>query len=146
MGATDILERKVLTHLLRGETLASFTPVVALGLATASGIDETGSAFVPGTDEMSGSGYARVDLTGGAVTYVFDSADIAAYTGASPLTNANQIVFPQATGAWPAIRYWLILDDATDELLAWGQFGADLTVATGQRVTFDVGQFAATVE
>ena len=144
MGATDILEKKYLTHLVRGEALSTFTPVLALGLASAAGITEAGSAFVPANDEMTGGAYARVDLTAG--SGVFASADIASYTGASPLTNAEQIAFPVATSNWPSVRYWLILDDSTDELLAWGQLAADISVATGQRVLFDVGQFAVTVD
>lgn len=145
MGATDILEKKYLTHLMRGETLPSFTPVLALGLASAAAnFTEAGSAFVPGNDEMTGGAYARVDLTeaGG----VFSPSDIASYTGASPLTNALQIAFPVASSNWPAIRFWMILDNSTDELLAFGQLAADITVASGQQVLFDVGQFAVTID
>ena len=144
MGATDILEKKYLTHLVRGEALSTFTPVLALGLASAAGITEAGSAFVPANDEMTGGAYARVDLTdaGG----VFSPSDIASYTGASPLTNALQIAFPVASSNWPAIRFWMILDNSTDELLAFGQLAADITVASGQQVLFDVGQFAVTID
>jgi len=96
MGSfSDFLELKILDHIV-GKTDYD-KPTCYVGLSTADPLD-TGA----GLAEPVGDGYARVATAAGDWN--------AAAAGAN--SNANDIEFPQATGAWGTITHFALFDAA----------------------------------
>lgn len=79
---------------------------------------------VDGLTEPSGNGYARVATS---------ASDWVAATDADPslVTNAGDIAFPQATGAWGTLG-WTALVDASDNVIL---SGAMVSPSTGDSLT-----------
>lgn len=75
-------------------------------------------------DEPIGMAYARVAITNNSSNWS-ESAD-------GLKTNAQDIVFPQATGTWGTMRYWAICTAATGgQIISWGVMSSQLVLEGG---------------
>jgi hypothetical protein len=122
---SDLFEIDILDHIFMK---ASFTMPTNLwvGLSTADPLDTGG-----GLAEPVGNGYARVSTAG---------ADWnAAATGST--SNANDVTFPEATGAgWGTISHFAIFDASTGgQMLAHGDLSASKAVDAGDTAKFTGG-------
>ena len=98
---------KILDHSL-GTTDSPFVGTVYVGLSTT---DPTIAGLLTG--EPSGGGYARQAVD-------FDAAV------AGLCDNTSQVSYPEATGNWGEVRYWIICDALTAGTVRY--FGALLPV------------------
>lgn len=91
--------------------------------------------------EPSGNGYARVELTRGAI---FGSA----FSGApSTITNNQSLIFTYPTGSWGTVTHWGAYDASTGgNLLLYGELDAATGVATGEQPEFTPGNLTLTME
>lgn len=81
---------------------------------------DTGSSL----REPSGNGYQRVTVPN-TNAYWGDAAD-------GLKTNAQDIVFPQATGRWGTLRFWAICTQQTEgQVLVWGRMTSQLVIQGG---------------
>ncbi len=130
MSLSNYAENKILDHLI-GKT--SFTmPTVYVGLSTANP-GETAS----GLAEPSGGSYARVATTG---------ADWAAASSGSN-SNAQELAFTTATGAWGTITHFALFDDLTGgNMLVYGALTQAKAVISGDTPKFDVGSMVFTID
>lgn len=127
-GASDYLENELLDHIL---SVGSYTaPTIYVGLYTAAPSDAGGGT------EVSGGSYARVDAS---------SAFGAASGGSS--ANTGAITFPEATGSWGTVTHYGIFDASTSgNLLIWGALDASKAVASGDTVSFAIGDLTITLD
>jgi len=110
MSFSDYLENELLDHVF-GNSAYSAPASLYVALSTADPTDD-GS----GLNEPVGNGYARVGVTNNLTEWP-------AATGGSK-SNANDVTFPLATGAWGTITHFAILDAATGgNLLGSGALG-----------------------
>jgi len=135
MSATNYTEKRILKHLVRGETLAVFTPY--LGLSTTDP-GETGNV----TEPFAVNAYARVSLLGS--TPAFSTVDIDAATGT--VTNANAVTFPKATAPWGSVSHWFIADSQQGgNVLSYGILTTPKTITTDERLVFPAASITLTV-
>jgi len=127
MGSfSDYLEDEVLDHVLGAGV---FTPpgAVYVALSRADPTD-TGS----GMDEPSGDGYSRVAVTNNLTEWP------ASVAGSK--SNANPVLFSEATGAWGTISHFAIFDDPTaGNMLMYSALAVPKAITSG-----DVLEFPAT--
>jgi hypothetical protein len=130
MGSfTNHTEASVLNSIFFNQTTAGGNRYIALSTTS---VQEDGS----GLTEPSGSGYARVSITGGALGFApgFDSAQTGWSTGSS-FSNGLPISFSAATGGWGTIVDWAIIDNSSGgNILAYGSLSSSLAVNTGDLV------------
>lgn len=131
---SDYLENKILNHVLGATT---YTPDTNLwfGLWTANLTDAaTGST----TGEVSGSAYARVQVTNDTTTWGAATTD-------GTRSNAIAIQFPTATGSWGTITQVAILDASTaGNILYWADLTVSKTITNGDTAKFDIGDIIVT--
>jgi hypothetical protein len=124
VAKTDYLEQVVLNHRLRNDGTAPAVTVY-VGL-TSTATDDAG-----GGTELSGNGYARQAVTFGAPAPV---------GGTHECANTNEILFPEATGAWPQATHFFIADAVTvGNRLYHGQLDTPRTAGLGDQIRFQVG-------
>lgn len=130
MGSfANYLENALLKHVFNG-TAYTAPAAVYVALSTADPLDD-GS----GLAEPSGNGYSRTQVPSWSTA------------SAGQVSNAAQVQFPQATGAWGTITHFALLDAATGgNLLAHAQLSATLTVQTGNAPLFDVGDVVVSLD
>ena len=123
-------ENEILDHVF-GK--GSYTPpTIYVGLSTADPTDD-GS----GIAEPSGNGYARVQTAAG---------DWAAASGGA-ISNANDIVFPEATGSWGTIAYFFLSDASTGgNMLAHGSLGTSKAIGSGDTPKFAAGDLDVSLD
>ena len=128
MGSfSDYWENEILDHIF-GK--GSYTPpTIYVALSTADPTDD-GS----GLSEPSGNGYARVQTAA-------NDWNAAIASGANHrIDNANNIVFPEATGNWGTISHFALFDAASaGNMLAHGQLSQPKQVTTGDTAKFAAG-------
>lgn len=125
-AASDYLENKLLDHVLRATTYTAPADVF-LSLHTGSPLDNNS-----GANELSGSGYARQDIT------------FAAASG-GVISNSADVVFTASGGAWSTASHWGIYDASTSgNLLFHGALGSSKTLADGDTLTFAAGDIDIT--
>ena len=124
---SDYLANAMLDHLFGGSTFTQ-PAAVYLGFSTsAPALDGTNIT------EPSGSGYARTQVTS------FNAAS------GGTKTNAAQIQFPQASGAWGNIAYGVLYDAATSgNFLGQGAVANPYSVVSGNAPLVLPGQFSLT--
>jgi hypothetical protein len=130
MGSfSNYLENALLKHVFNG-TAYSAPAAVYVALSTADPLDD-GSALA----EPSGNGYARTQVASWSTA------------SAGQVSNAAQVQFPQATGAWGTITHFALLDAASGgNLLAHAPLAAALSVQTGNAPLFDVGGIVVSLD
>ena len=127
---SNYLEKEVLDHVL-GTGSFTMPSTVKIGLSTQSFADTA-----TGT-ELSGNGYARVDIS-------FSAATTSGYN-VSTATTSGTVTFPTATGSWGSVAYFGIFDAATSgNLLVHGAFAAAKTIASGDIFRIDAGDLTIT--
>ena len=126
---SDFLEEELLDHVLNGLTWAS-PASVWIGLYTAVPSDAGGGT------EVSGTGYARIQMTGG-WTVTVNVAD-----------NTAIIDFGTAgAGGWGTIGWVGIFDAVTGgNLLFWGALSATKTVNDGDSFQFAASALTVTLD
>lgn len=90
-----------------------------------------------GVVEPSGGSYGRVEVDN-------NSTEWPNATGREK-TNANDIVFPEATTNWGTIRYVGIFDGENGSLRAYGVLDENRTVLSGDQFRFLAGSLRITV-
>lgn len=126
MAASNYYASQVLTDLLSGGSAV----YVAL-FNTSPGGGNTGT-------EVSGSGYARVQVSGWSVP--------AMVSGVMTSQNTGLIQFPAATGNWTTANYWALMDAQTEgHLLVYSNLLSAVTVNTGNEPKFTAGQLKVTL-
>jgi len=125
---SDYLENQLIDHIFRTGTFAKPAGLWLALFITPQ--DDSGTAGV----EVSGGGYARVDLLQGDANWLgTHGTTTGASTGTSGQTsNATDIVFPAPTGNWGTIQGIGIYDAATGgNLLIHSTLAASKTVNAG---------------
>ena len=129
---TDAHEREYLDG-ITGVTQYTTPATTYLALFTADPTD-TGSV----TNELSGSGYARVSLSG----------KFSAATGTDGTTsNTSEIAFPTATADWPEVTHAGIMKSgtaATDDMIIVVPLDAGITIYSGDTFKFAIGKLTIT--
>ena len=122
-GFSDYWENKILNHTF-GKT--SYTPpTIYVALSTADPLDDAS-----GLAEPTGDAYARVQTSASDWNAASDGT----------LDNANNIIFPQATGNWGTITYFALFDAATGgDMLVHGALSQPQTIDSGNTVKFAAG-------
>ena len=149
MSATNSYEKQVLKNLLLGQQVNAITPYMGLSLSNptenASNLSEPpGSANYGRVNLLDSDGFLSLS-TG---TNAWSEPDIDTSSGDN-ITNANQIVFPEATGSWGTITYWFIANSASgvgSDILAFGQLQSPRNVAPGVRLVFPPNSISLTAQ
>jgi hypothetical protein len=124
MGSfSDYWEDKILDHVF-GKV--NYTPpTIYVALSTSDPLDDASELTEP-----TGNAYARVETS---------PSDWNAATDGS-LDNANDIIFPKATGSWGTITHFALFDAATDgNMLAYGALSPPKVVDSSFTPIFDAG-------
>ena len=127
---SDDLENEILDLVLGGQ---AWTPPadVWIALYTVTPADAGGGT------EVTGGGYARVQVDNDLVTWA------AAVTGIKE--NAILIAFPQATADWGVVVAFGIHRHATnDDLLYWGPVSPNRNILNGAEPEFEPGSLVVT--
>jgi hypothetical protein len=140
--ASDYLENMLVDAIFRTR---AFTKPVALyvGLFTASLSDAGGGT------ELSGGGYARVNLAPGDANWTATQGGVSGNSsGTGGLTqNAVAITFPAPTANWGTITHFGIFDAAAaGNLIIWDALTASKTISAGDPApSFPPGSLQITV-
>lgn len=122
-GFSDYWEGKILDHIFGKDNYPS--PTIYVALSTADPLDDAS-----GFTEPAGNAYARVETS---------PSDWNAASGGS-LDNANDIIFPKATGSWGTITHFALFDAATGgNMLAHGALSQPKAVDSSYMAIFDAG-------
>jgi hypothetical protein len=122
-GFSDYWESKILDHIFGKNNYSP--PTIYVALSIADPLDDA-SGFV----EPACYAYARVETS---------ASDWNTASGGS-LHNANDILFPKATGSWGTITHFALFDAATDgNMLAYGALSPPKTVESSYTPIFDAG-------
>ncbi len=137
MGSfTDYLENKLLDHVFGCGTRNYTSPVnIEVALSTTT-IAEDGTGI---TEPSSTAGYARVSTSGSD----WSSAS------SGQVTNATEIVFPQATSDWGTITDFALFEvDSVGNrtMIAYGTLTTPKSVSTGDTAKFAVGDIIVTLD
>jgi hypothetical protein len=121
MGSfADYWENEVLDHLFGKGSYTS--PTIYVGLSTADPADDTS-----GLAEPSGNSYARVVTTGADWNTASDGT----------IDNANDIIFPQASGSWGTLTHFALFDAASGgNMLAHGSLNVSKSISSGDTAKF----------
>ena len=123
---SDYLEESIINHVLRNTAYTSPASVHVGLYSVAPG--ETG-----GGTELSGNAYARQAVTFGAPTQT--GSPTVAQT-----SNSNEVLFPEATGAWPeAVAFGIFDAVSVGNLLYYGTLDTPRTAGLGDQIRFQVG-------
>ncbi len=123
MSAGDYLELKILDHVV-GKT-AFAIPTAYLGLSTANPGDNGA-----GLAEPVGNNYARVTT----------SAANWNAAAAGSISNAQDLTFPEATGAWGTLSHFALFDAVTaGNMLIHGALGTAKVIGSGDTAKFAGG-------
>jgi hypothetical protein len=133
MGSfSDYTEAKILDHITGKTSFAK--PTAYIALSTADPLD-TGL----GLAEPSGNNYSRVATTG---------ADWNAASAGS-VTNAAELAFGEASGAWGTITHFAICDNGSTgggNVIASGQLTVQKAVVSGDTVKFAISALTITLD
>jgi len=128
MGAlSDYAENKVLDHVCGVQEFTMPTDVY-LALFTTETSDES-----PGT-EVSGNGYERQKVTFGSASN-------------GTITNAQDVLFPKATGTWDTVTHAALFDAETGGNMLWhGALQQSKTIETDDEFKLEAGKLTLTID
>jgi hypothetical protein len=131
MGSfSNYWEDKVLDHIFDKNNYTP--PTIYVALSTSEPSDDA-SGFA----EPTGNAYTRVETS---------ASDWNAASGGS-LNNANDIIFPKATGSWGTITHFALFDAATSgNMLAHGALNQSKTIDSSYTATFDTGDLSISLD
>lgn len=125
MSKSNYLEDKILDHVLRNTAYTSPSAVYC-ALYTAAPSDAGGGT------EVSGNDYARTAITFGAAS-------------GGAIANSAPVEFPTPSGSWGTVTHFGVFDASTaGNLLYWGALTASQVIASGNDVTFPIGDIDIT--
>ena len=140
---SDYLENKIVDWLFRGQTYTVPTGLY-VGLFTTAPLDAGGGT------EVSGSGYARVNLAPSLSNWAGTqaAASTVASTGTSGTTSNNStITFPTPTASWGLVTSFGIFDALTaGNLLFYGGLTIQKTINQGDTVTFPAASLSIQID
>ena len=124
MGSfSDYWEDKILDHIFGKDNYSP--PTIFVALSTADPLDDA-------------SGFA--EPTGNAYTRVETSASDWGIASGGFLDNANDIIFPKATGSWGIVTHFALFDAATGgNMLAHGALSQSKAIDSAYTAIFDAG-------
>ena len=124
MGSfSDYWEGKILNHIFGKDNYTP--PILYVALSTTDPLDDAS-----GLTEPAGNAYARVETS---------ASDWNAASGGS-LDNADDIIFPKATGSWGTITHFALFDAETGgNMLAHGAMNPPRAVESSYTAIFDAG-------
>lgn len=124
MGSfSDYWEDKILDHIFGKDMYTP--PTIYVALSTANPLDDAS-----GLGEPIGNAYARVETS--TSEWNFASGGF--------MSNANDIVFPKATGNWGTISHFALFDARVGgNMLAHGALNQPKTVDSSYTPIFDAG-------
>lgn len=126
MGFSDYLWDELNDHVMNDGAYTA--PTWYVGLSTT-----TPNADGTNVTEPAGGSYARVST----------DADDWNASSSQVKTNANAIIFPEATGSWGTVTYVVLYDAATNgNLLGFGVLGSSEAIGSGQIAKFAAGQLS----
>lgn len=131
-AASDYLEKKLLDHLLMGNTLAyTGETTLYIGLFTADpGESGVANEFVLGV-----GGYARIAVDNNETNFPPCSGEVPAIK-----TNGTLLSFPKATTAWGTATHWAIYNaSSAGDMLAHGTLAASYSIQIGQTPKIPIG-------
>lgn len=140
---SDYLENRIIDWLFRGQT---FSPPAGLhvGLLTAAPSDSGGGT------EVSGNGYARVNLSPSLTNWAGTQAagSTVASTGNTGTTSNNSAInFPTPTGSWGTVTHFGIYDAATaGNLLFFAAVTIPKSIAQNDVVSFAAGALTVQID
>ncbi|MDP4224921.1 MAG: hypothetical protein Q8910_00930 [Bacteroidota bacterium] len=132
MAFTYYTDNALLNEMFGG---VAFTPPATLyiGLSTS-----TPTASGTGATEPSGNAYARVAVVNNATNFP-NAAN-------GTKTNGTTITFPQATGSWGTVTYFVIYDAASaGNLIGFGALNNSQTVSNGDTLSFATSAMTLTL-
>lgn len=133
MSFSNYLRENLLDEVFGGDNFSP-TAELEIGLSTSEPNDDDTNV-----EEPTGNDYARVVVDNDSTTWNSASTtDGATPDGITQKTNATEIEFPQATGAWGTVSHFVIYDDA-DNLLGWGELVTPKTIEDGDTARFAEG-------
>jgi hypothetical protein len=124
MGSfSDYWEDKILDHIFGKDNYSP--PSIYVALSTADPLDDAS-----GLAEPSGNAYVRVETSPSDWNTPSDGS----------LDNANDIIFPKATGSWGTITHFALFDAATGgNMLAHGALSPSKAVDSAYTAIFNTG-------
>ena len=131
MGSfSDYWENEILDHVFGKGSYSP--PTIYVALSTADPTDDGSGMTEPG-----GDGYARVQT---------QASDWNAASAGS-LDNANDIMFPEATGNWGTISHFALFDAASGgNMLAHGALSESKSVGNGDTAKFAAGDLDVSLD
>ncbi len=128
-AASTYLEQAIGNEVLGGTAWAA-PATLYLALFTAAPTDDGGGT------EVSGGAYSRLAVTNNTTNWPTISGS------QDTKSNASNLTFPTATGAWGTVTHWGVFDGSTGgNLLLHGALVTARTVANGDIVRFPAGFF-----
>jgi len=129
MSFSDDAEAKVLDHVFG---LATYTqPTLYVGVSTADPGEDGGTLAEP-----FGNAYARVATT--AASWERTAAEV---------SNAAQLAFPEATGAWGSLTHFAVFDAATaGNIVFYGALTTAKAIAANETLRFPIGNLTFTLD
>lgn len=132
MGFSTANKNAVLDRLFSGATL-TIPGTLHFGLSTTQPTDAGTNVTEP-----TGGSYARVSVTNNVSNFPV------AVAGAK--SNANDIVWPAATGNWGTVGWWVAYDSATVGVFHhWGTLQTARVIATGDTFRIVAGDLVITL-
>ena len=124
MGSFSVYwEDKILDHIFGKANYAP--PTIYVALSTSDPLDDAS-----GLSEPTGNAYTRVETSASDWNSASDGS----------LYNANDIIFPKATGSWGTISHFALFDAATGGyMLAHGALSQSKVVDSSFTAIFDAG-------
>ena len=131
MSASNYLEEAMLNHFFKNISQTSPANLyLALYISNPTDAD-TGT-------EVSGGGYARHQISFGAISQV---------SGRATISNSAKIEFPAATASWGTVAYFAIRDAATGgNLLAFDAFQTAKEVQISDKIELAVGALSVSLD
>lgn len=136
---SNYLANKVI-NLLLGGTAYSVPSSLWVALWDSSDGELTDSSTGGSAGEISGNGYARVEISNDTTTWGSDTTN-------GVRTNAISVTFPTATGAWgsTSVDQVAILDaSSAGNILFWADLNVPKVVTSGDSLKFDSGDLILT--
>ena len=131
MGSfSDYWEDKILDHIFGKDMYTP--PTIHVALSTANPLDNAS-----GIVEPAGNAYARVETS---------TSDWNVASGGS-MSNANDIVFPKATGNWGILSHFALFDAGVGgNMLAHGALSQPKAVDSSYTPIFDAGDLIISLD
>jgi hypothetical protein len=131
MGSfSNYLENKILDHIFdKGDYTP---PTIYVGLSTADPLDDAS-----GLAEPAGNGYARIQTP---------ASDWTAASSGN-ISNANELIFVEATGDWGTVTHFAIFDAAIDgSMLCYGALTQARTIVSGDKARFAIADLSVSLD